>query len=254
MRSTELARLAGVSVRALRHYHQVGVLPEPPRDPNGYRRYGVEHLVRTLRVARLAGLGIALERMPALLDDVAPGASDAALAALDEELAARVAQLERQRALVAEVRALGTAPDQPPELARWVALLPAGSPEQSAADRDALVLIARVASERRTAQVARLYEHMAAPALQEVTLDLTHRFAAVGDGTSDEEVRSLAGELAHHLGPLLAEHGVDLPELAAGPWAEAFAALERRHLHPRQSAVLAALARRVEGAATPDGR
>ncbi|WP_084195160.1 MerR family DNA-binding transcriptional regulator [Streptosporangium amethystogenes] len=37
MNSSELGSLAGVTVRALRHYHQVGVLDEPPRGPNGYR-------------------------------------------------------------------------------------------------------------------------------------------------------------------------------------------------------------------------
>lgn len=32
-----MARLAGVTVRTLRHYHQVQVLAEPPRTSNGYR-------------------------------------------------------------------------------------------------------------------------------------------------------------------------------------------------------------------------
>lgn len=31
MKSSELAKLAGVSVRTLRHYHAIGLLPEPPR-------------------------------------------------------------------------------------------------------------------------------------------------------------------------------------------------------------------------------
>ncbi|ROP43015.1 MerR family transcriptional regulator [Pseudokineococcus lusitanus] len=254
MRSTELARLAGVSVRTLRHHHAVGVLPEPPRDPNGYRRYGVEHLVRTLRVTRLAELGVPLERMPALLDDAAPGATDAALAALDDELAAKVAQLERQRALVAELRTLGTAPDQPPALARWVALLPVVSPEQAAADRDVLVLLARMVGEEGQAEVARLYERMAAPALRDVVLDLTRRFDALDDGSTDGEVRALADDLAHHLAPLLAELVTGVPETTEAPWAEVLDALQRHHLRPRQQEALALTARRLEeAAATDDG-
>ncbi|MEW1841154.1 MerR family transcriptional regulator [Nonomuraea angiospora] len=39
MHSGELARLAGVTVRALRQYHQVGVLAEPERGGNGYPKY-----------------------------------------------------------------------------------------------------------------------------------------------------------------------------------------------------------------------
>ncbi|EED6225780.1 MerR family DNA-binding transcriptional regulator, partial [Salmonella enterica subsp. enterica serovar Haifa] len=49
MHSNELARLAGVTVRALRHYHQVGILAEPERRSNGYREYDVHDLIRVLR-------------------------------------------------------------------------------------------------------------------------------------------------------------------------------------------------------------
>ncbi len=50
MRSRKPASLAGVTVRTIRHYHQIDLLAEPPRDANGYRRYGVQHLVRLLRI------------------------------------------------------------------------------------------------------------------------------------------------------------------------------------------------------------
>ena len=50
MLSSELAELAGVTVRTLRHYHQIGLLPEPPRSTGGYRRYNVSDLVRLLRI------------------------------------------------------------------------------------------------------------------------------------------------------------------------------------------------------------
>ena len=35
----QLAAYAGVTTRAVRHYHQVGLLPEPERDASGYRTY-----------------------------------------------------------------------------------------------------------------------------------------------------------------------------------------------------------------------
>ena len=52
MKSSEIAKLAGVSVRTLRHYHAIDLLPEPPRGENGYRDYGAGDLVRLLRIKR----------------------------------------------------------------------------------------------------------------------------------------------------------------------------------------------------------
>jgi DNA-binding transcriptional MerR regulator len=54
----DLAALAGVSTRAIRHYHAVGLLPEPERDTAGYRRYGPAEVVIAVRVARLRALGM----------------------------------------------------------------------------------------------------------------------------------------------------------------------------------------------------
>ena len=53
MKSSEIAKLAGVSVRTLRHYHAIGLLPEPPRGENGYRDYSAGDLARLLRIKRL---------------------------------------------------------------------------------------------------------------------------------------------------------------------------------------------------------
>ncbi len=52
---SELADLTGVTPRAIRHYHRVGVLPEPPRRANGYRSYGPTHLIRLMHVRRMQG-------------------------------------------------------------------------------------------------------------------------------------------------------------------------------------------------------
>ncbi|WP_157880243.1 MerR family DNA-binding transcriptional regulator, partial [Streptomyces katrae] len=37
MRIGEIAALVGVTTRAVRHYHHVGLLPEPGRRANRYR-------------------------------------------------------------------------------------------------------------------------------------------------------------------------------------------------------------------------
>ena len=42
---SQLATYAGVTVRAVRHYHAKGLLPEPERDSSGYRRYDAAAVV-----------------------------------------------------------------------------------------------------------------------------------------------------------------------------------------------------------------
>ena len=72
MKSSEIAKLAGVSVRTLRHYHAIGLLPEPPRGENGYRDYSAGDLARLLRIKRLASLGFPLARIGDVLDEIDP--------------------------------------------------------------------------------------------------------------------------------------------------------------------------------------
>ena len=42
-----LASYAGVTIRAVRHYHQVGLLLEPERDSSGYRTYDAAAVLQT---------------------------------------------------------------------------------------------------------------------------------------------------------------------------------------------------------------
>lgn len=57
-RPVDIARELNISTSALRHYEAWGIVPKPPRDANGYRRYTNEHLAyfRALR-ALIAGFG-----------------------------------------------------------------------------------------------------------------------------------------------------------------------------------------------------
>jgi len=45
MRIGELAAIAGVTTRTVRHYHRIGLLPEPERQSNGYREYSLRDAV-----------------------------------------------------------------------------------------------------------------------------------------------------------------------------------------------------------------
>lgn len=95
----QLADLAGTTVKAVRYYHQLGLLDEPERISNGYKQYQVEHLVRLLHITRLRHLGVPLADMADM--ERTDGGTDDALRALDGELAARIAQLEQVRSEVA---------------------------------------------------------------------------------------------------------------------------------------------------------
>ncbi|MFD9247892.1 MerR family transcriptional regulator, partial [Streptomyces sp. NPDC059556] len=67
MRIGEIAALVGVTPRAVRHYHQSGLLPEPARRANGYREYGVRDAVLLARVRRLTELGLGLDEVRVVL-------------------------------------------------------------------------------------------------------------------------------------------------------------------------------------------
>jgi len=58
MRIGQLAETTGLSTKAIRYYEQIGVLPQPDRAPNGYRRYGDSDAERIgfIRDAQTAGL------------------------------------------------------------------------------------------------------------------------------------------------------------------------------------------------------
>ena len=57
---SQLAAYAGVTVKAVRHYHAKGLLPEPERDHSGYRRYDAQAVVELIRIRTLADAGVPL--------------------------------------------------------------------------------------------------------------------------------------------------------------------------------------------------
>lgn len=59
----ELSQLVGVTTRAVRHYHHIGLLPEPDRTANGYRHYQLPDVVRLFRIRRLVELGLNLDEV-----------------------------------------------------------------------------------------------------------------------------------------------------------------------------------------------
>ena len=92
----QLAAYAGVTVKAVRHYHKRDLLEEPPRDSSGYRRYTAEHAIQLVKVKTLAEAGVPLARVKELLA-ADPDRFAAAMAEIDRSLQTRAEELIRTR-------------------------------------------------------------------------------------------------------------------------------------------------------------
>lgn len=106
-----LAELADTTVKAVRHYHEIGLLDQPERASNGYKQYDVPHLVRLLEIKRLSELGFSLAQIGAM--DRADGEPDEAIRALDADLEATMDRLSRIRAELSLIMRHRSRPEVP---------------------------------------------------------------------------------------------------------------------------------------------
>ena len=97
-----LAAYAGVTIRAVRHYHHIGLLPEPERDASGYRAYDAAAVVRLIRIRTLSEAGVPLARVRELLD-ADPETFAAAIAEIDRQLRAKIRALQEHRRRIAHL-------------------------------------------------------------------------------------------------------------------------------------------------------
>jgi DNA-binding transcriptional MerR regulator len=100
----QLADYAGVTVKAVRHYHKRGLLEEPERDASGYRRYSVRHAIDLVKIKTLAEAGVPLARIKELLA-ADPEHFGAAIAEIDRRLQEHAAELARARQRIAHLNA-----------------------------------------------------------------------------------------------------------------------------------------------------
>jgi DNA-binding transcriptional MerR regulator len=100
----QLADYVGVTVRAVRHYHQRGLLPEPERDASGYRRYDASAVIDLIRIKALADAGVPLARIEEVLA-AGPAEFAGAIAQIDQALARRIRELQQQRRRIAQLAA-----------------------------------------------------------------------------------------------------------------------------------------------------
>ena len=98
----EASRLCGVSLRMIRHYEKVGLVPRAARGASGYRDYGDDdvHRLRFVRRARDLGFGLdAIRRLLALWRDRERASAEVKAVAL-----ARADELRRKEQEMASMR------------------------------------------------------------------------------------------------------------------------------------------------------
>ena len=100
LRIGALSKRTGVNIETIRYYEKIGVMPNPPRTPAGYRVYGEDHLKRLRFIRRCRQLGFSMiEIQPLLLLVDAHGYSCSEVQALTlrhaEMLRKKIRDLER---------------------------------------------------------------------------------------------------------------------------------------------------------------
>ncbi|MCX4801912.1 MerR family transcriptional regulator [Streptomyces sp. NPDC058682] len=143
MRIGEIAAVVGLTTRAIRHYHHVGLLPEPERRPNGYRAYSLRDAVLLARVRRLTELGLSLDEVRDVLADDAGRELADVLTELDADLARQEAEIQERRRRLAVLLAAGPGEAEPlsPGLAALLAKAPPTDSPSAAKDREHLTLL-----------------------------------------------------------------------------------------------------------------
>ncbi|MGW8486449.1 MerR family transcriptional regulator [Streptomyces sp. NPDC055886] len=203
VRIGDAAAFAGCTPRAIRHYHEIGLLPEPERGGDDRRRYGYEDMIRLLWIRRMADAGIALED---IRDAFATGTASAGadggdgvagiLERLEETLAAQEAELRRQRTAVQRMRAEGSRVGLLSDFVTdRLTSLPEGSLRQ--ADLDTLLVTERIFGPLGAAVQATRFVVLAThPALREESDRVDDAEEALDDSVAvdDPRVAQVAAE------------------------------------------------------------
>ncbi|MEW2632491.1 MerR family transcriptional regulator [Streptomyces sp. NPDC048389] len=227
MRIGEMAELVGVTPRAVRHYHHLGLLPEPARRANGYREYGVRDAVLLARIRRLTELGLGLDEVRDVVAGDAGRDLVEVLEELDDDLARQEALIHGRRArlaaLLAQARGGKLTAESPVspllaevfgDMARTSAGLPGPEPAMAAKDRELLALLDTVVPAPERGRLMGAMRRMTeVPAAMERAYALYGDLDALADADpADPRV----GETARKLAAILPEEMVTHVEAGAG--------------------------------------
>ncbi|MCT2589437.1 MerR family transcriptional regulator [Streptomyces sp. N2-109] len=202
----ELASYAHVTVRAVRHYHAKGLLPEPERDHSGYRRYDAGAVVALIRIRTLAEAGVPLARVRELLqadeEEFAAQVAD-----IDRRLRAEIRERQRHRERLARLAA-GDNLVLPPEVVGFLDRLRALGVDERIIqlERDGWIPLAAHSPERVQEWMARKRRQIADPRFVDFYLTLGQALDRTDD---DPQLVGLADELAAYITRMADEQGED---------------------------------------------
>ncbi|MFF5564069.1 MerR family transcriptional regulator [Streptomyces sp. NPDC012623] len=160
---SQLAAYAGVTVRAVRHYHRIGLLPEPERDRSGYRAYDAGAVVRLIRIRTLADAGVPLARVQELLDATREEFADG-VQEIDKDLRAEIRRLQGTRGRLVRLAA-GEHLAFPQSIVDYLDRLRGLGVEEGyiEMERDAWIMVAARVPHRVDAVIAKKHEELDDP-------------------------------------------------------------------------------------------
>ncbi|MEU0880182.1 MerR family transcriptional regulator [Lentzea sp. NPDC005914] len=171
-----LAEYVGVTVRAVRHYHQTGLLPEPERDASGYRRYPAQAVVDLIRIRTLTAAGVPLTRVHELMR-ATPDEFATAIEEIRLGLTRQIEELRQRELGVAALRA-GDRMFLPAEIADYLDRLRAlGVSERGVQfERDGWIVLAASYPDQALGWIEQKVEQLADPEFRQfyVTYDQAH--------------------------------------------------------------------------------
>jgi DNA-binding transcriptional MerR regulator len=191
----QLAAYAGVTTRAVRHYHQTGLLPEPERDASGYRRYGAMAVVSLIKIRTLANAGVPLSQIGQMLKADATAFTEA-IQRIDGHLRDEIERLETSRKQIAQLAA-GDSLALPPEVVSYLdRLRQIGASERVVeGERDGWILVAARWPDRIREVIAAKHAQLDDPQLVRLYRVLSEIFEsdAVDDSPLEEAADIMAG-------------------------------------------------------------
>ncbi|PQP89314.1 helix-turn-helix domain-containing protein [Paenibacillus sp. AR247] len=92
------AKMSGISIKTLRYYDELGILkPSAVDESSGYRYYSADHLLTVERIRAFKELGLTLEQIAPLLQEVGtPGTAADTLAMKRADLETAIQEAQRQ--------------------------------------------------------------------------------------------------------------------------------------------------------------
>jgi len=211
----QLAGYVEVTVRAIRHYHQRGLIPEPGRDASGYRRYDANAVIDLIRIKALADAGVPLARIEEVLG-AGPEEFSSALTQIDKALTRRIRELEEQRRRISQL-AGGDRLYVPAEIADLFDMFRslAISPKAIQIERDGWILLAARYPDQAREWARDKLEALANPDFQQVYRTYHEAYDYDPDDPRLEAVADTMLDFAERYREEMEHHQVDLDQVSA---------------------------------------